>query len=317
MPQVDEKYVFDKVLLKIKNNNWRRFLNHFLRSVEIEKGYSKNTVESYSIDLARYISFLEDKGIKHPDFVSEGLIREYIQELGAAGLSPSSISRNIASIRTFHKFLLLESYSKNYPAENIEHPKTKRKLPDVLSVDEVFTLLEQPDISTPIGLRDKALLELMYATGVRVSELINLRQIDLFFDMEIIRIFGKGSKERLVPIGKTAIKWVREYQLKVRPKFAKIGSGDFLFLSRLGKKMTRMSVYKIVKKYATMAGIKKEIHPHTLRHSFATHLLEGGSDLRSVQEMLGHASITTTQIYTHISNEVLKEIYRLYHPRAV
>ncbi|MFN3134403.1 MAG: site-specific tyrosine recombinase XerD [Candidatus Kryptonium sp.] len=317
MHQVDEKLAFDRVLLKIKNNNWRRFLTHFLRSIEIEKGYSKNTVESYSIDLARYISFLEDRGIEHPDFVSEELIREYIRALGIAELSPSSISRNVASIRTFHKFLLLESYSKNYPAENIEHPKMKRKLPEVLSVDEVFTLLDQPDISTPIGLRDKALLELMYATGVRVSELINLRQIDLLFDMEIIRVFGKGSKERLVPIGKVAIKWVREYQLKVRPKLVKIGSGDFLFLSRFGKRMTRMSVYKIVKKYALMAGIKKEIHPHTLRHSFATHLLEGGSDLRSVQEMLGHSSITTTQIYTHISNETLKEIYRLYHPRAI
>ena len=317
MSQVDEKYVFDRALLKIKNNNWRRFLTHFLRSVEIEKGYSKNTVESYSIDLARYISFLEDRGIEHPDRVSEELIREYIHALGMAGLSPSSISRNIASIRTFHKFLLLESYSKNNPVENIESPKTRRKLPEVLSIDEVSSLLEQPDVSTPIGLRDKALLELMYATGVRVSELINLRQIDLLFDMEIIRVFGKGSKERLVPIGKVAIKWVREYQLKVRPKLVKIGSGDFLFLSRLGRKLTRMSVYKIVKKYASMAGIKIEIHPHTLRHSFATHLLEGGSDLRSVQEMLGHASITTTQIYTHISNETLKEIYRLYHPRAI
>ncbi len=317
MFQVDEKYVFDRALLKIKNNNWRRFLTHFLRSVEIEKGYSKNTVESYSIDLARYISFLEDRGIEHPDRVSEELIREYIHALGMAGLSSSSISRNIASIRTFHKFLLLESYSKNYPAENIESPKTRRKFPEVLTIDEVSSLLEQPDVSTPIGLRDKALLELMYATGVRVSELINLRQIDLLFDMEIIRVFGKGSKERLVPIGKVAIKWVREYQLKVRPKLVKIGSGDFLFLSRLGRKLTRMSVYKIVKKYASMAGIKKEIHPHTLRHSFATHLLEGGSDLRSVQEMLGHASITTTQIYTHISNETLKEIYRLYHPRAI
>lgn len=317
MSQVDEKYVFDRALLKIKNNNWRRFLTHFLRSVEIEKGYSKNTVESYSIDLARYISFLEDRGIEHPDRVSEELIREYIHALGMAGLSPSSISRNIASIRTFHKFLLLESYSKNYPVENIESPKIRRKLPEVLTIDEVSSLLEQPDVSTPIGLRDKALLELMYATGVRVSELINLRQIDLLFDMEIIRVFGKGSKERLVPIGKVAIKWVREYQLKVRPKLVKIGSGDFLFLSRLGRKLTRMSVYKIVKKYASMAGIKKEIHPHTLRHSFATHLLEGGSDLRSVQEMLGHASITTTQIYTHISNETLKEIYRLYHPRAI
>ncbi|MDW8108048.1 MAG: site-specific tyrosine recombinase XerD [Candidatus Kryptonium sp.] len=302
--------------MRIKNEEWRRFLSHFLKSIEIEKGYSKNTVESYSIDLVRYVCFLEDNGIKHPDFVDEELVRKYIREIGLIGLSPSSISRNVASIKSFHKFLLLESYSKNYPVENIEHPKIKKKPPEVLSIDEVFTLLEQPDTSTPIGIRDRALLEVMYATGVRVSELINLKQIDLFLDMEFIRVLGKGSKERLIPIGKVAIKWVREYQLKVRPKLAKISSGDILFLSRLGKKLTRMSVWKIVKKYALMAGIRKEIHPHTLRHSFATHLLEGGSDLRSVQEMLGHASITTTQIYTHISNETLREIYYLYHPRS-
>lgn len=316
MAQVSKKFAFEESLMRIKNEEWRRFLSHFLKSIEIEKGYSKNTVESYSIDLVRYVCFLEDNGIKHPDFVDEELVRKYIREIGLIGLSPSSISRNVASIKSFHKFLLLESYSKNYPVENIEHPKIKKKPPEVLSIDEVFTLLEQPDTSTPIGIRDRALLEVMYATGVRVSELINLKQIDLFLDMEFIRVLGKGSKERLIPIGKVAIKWVREYQLKVRPKLAKISSGDILFLSRLGKKLTRMSVWKIVKKYALMAGIRKEIHPHTLRHSFATHLLEGGSDLRSVQEMLGHASITTTQIYTHISNETLREIYYLYHPRS-
>lgn len=316
MTRDEIKYTFEEILLRVKNANWRRLLNHFLRSIEIERGYSKNTVESYSVDLVRYVCFLEDNGIDHPDSVDEDLVRRYIRELGLIGLSPSSISRNVASIRTFHRFLLLESYSKNYPVENIDHPKIMKKLPEVLTVDEVFALLEQPDTSTPMGVRDKAILEVMYATGIRVSELISLRQIDLYLDMEFVRVFGKGSKERLVPIGKVAIKWVREYQLKIRPKLAKIDSGDFLFLSRLGKKLTRMSVWKIVKKYALSAGIKKEIHPHTLRHSFATHLLEGGSDLRSVQEMLGHASITTTQIYTHISNETLREIYYLCHPRA-
>jgi len=306
----------NSLLLRIKSDDWRKFLTYFLRSIEMEKGYSKNTVDSYSIDLVRYISFLEGNGVNHPDGVDEALIGRYIQELSIAGLSPSSISRNVASIKTFHRFLFMESYSSVYPVENIEHPKVKKKPPEVLTVEEVFSLLEQPDTSTLIGIRDRAMLETMYATGVRVSELINLRQVDLFFDMEIIRVMGKGSKERLIPIGKVAIKWIREYQLKVRSKLARSGSGDILFLSRLGKKLTRMSVWKIIKKYALMAGIKKEIHPHTLRHSFATHLLEGGSDLRSVQEMLGHASITTTQIYTHISNEMLKEIYRLYHPRS-
>ncbi|MCX7762792.1 MAG: site-specific integrase, partial [Candidatus Kryptonium sp.] len=174
--------------MRIKNEEWRRFLSHFLKSIEIEKGYSKNTVESYSIDLVRYVCFLEDNGIKHPDFVDEELVRKYIREIGLIGLSPSSISRNVASIKSFHKFLLLESYSKNYPVENIEHPKIKKKPPEVLSIDEVFTLLEQPDTSTPMGIRDRALLEVMYATGVRVSELINLKQIDLFLDMEFIRV---------------------------------------------------------------------------------------------------------------------------------
>ncbi len=316
MAGIEGKYVLSEALSRVKSDTWRKFLNHFLKSIEIEKGYSKNTVDSYSIDLIRYVLFLESNGIKHPDEVEETLIRSYIQELGLIGLSPSSISRNVASIRSFHKFLLVESYSKIYPAENIEHPRVRKKPPEVLTIDEVFQLLEQPDTSTPVGIRDRAILETMYATGVRVSELINLRQIDLFFDMEIIRVMGKGSKERFIPIGKVAIKWIREYQLKVRPKLVKIGSGDILFLSRLGKKLTRMSVWKLIRKYALMAGIKKRIHPHTLRHSFATHLLEGGSDLRSVQEMLGHASITTTQIYTHVSNEMLKEIYRLYHPRS-
>jgi len=316
MAGIESKYIVSEALLRIKSEVWRKFLTHFLKSIEIEKGYSKNTVDSYSIDLIRYVLFLESNGINHPDEVEEAIVRNYIRELGLIGLSPSSISRNVASIRSFHKFLLVESYSKIYPVENIEHPRVKKKMPEVLTVDEVFQLLEQPDTSTLMGIRDRAILETMYATGVRVSELINLRQTDLFFDMEILRVMGKGSKERLVPIGKVAIKWIREYQLKVRPKLVKIGSGDVLFLSRLGKKLTRMSVWKLVRKYALMAGIRKKIHPHTLRHSFATHLLEGGSDLRSVQEMLGHASITTTQIYTHISNEMLKEIYRLYHPRS-
>ncbi len=316
MARVSKRHNFDKFLLRIKSSEWRRFLTHFLRSIEIESGYSKNTVDSYLLDLVRYVSFLEDNHISHPDGVDEDLVRKYIQELGILGLSSSSISRNVASIKTFHKFLLLESYSKVYPVENLEHPKLKRKLPEVLTVDEVFALLEQPDTSTPMGIRDRAILETMYATGIRVSELINLRQIDLLFDMEVIKVLGKGSKERLIPIGKVAIKWIKEYQLKVRPKLVRVGSGDILFLSRLGKKLTRMSVWKIVRKYALMAGIRKEIHPHTLRHSFATHLLEGGSDLRAVQEMLGHSSITTTQIYTHVSNELIKEIYRLYHPRS-
>jgi integrase/recombinase XerD len=302
---------------KIKSEIWRKSLTYFLTSIEVEKGYSKNTVSSYSIDLVRYIKFLEENGIEHPDRVSEEIVKRYITELQSIGLSPSSVSRNISSIRTFHKFLWNASYTKNYPVDDIEGPMIRRKLPEVLTIEEVFSLLEQPDISTDIGVRDRAMLEFIYATGVRVSELINFKQSDLFIDKEIVRVFGKGSKQRLIPIGETAIKWIREYQLKVRPKFVKITSGDILFLSRLGKRFTRMAVWKIVKKYALMAGIKKEIHPHTLRHSFATHLLENGADLRAVQEMLGHVDISTTQIYVHAKNiENLKEVYFLYHPRS-
>jgi integrase/recombinase XerD len=191
-----------------------------------------------------------------------------------------------------------------------------RKLPEVLTQDEVFNLLEQPDISEPLGIRDRALLETMYATGIRVSELINLKQGNILFDIEVVRIFGKGSKERIVPIGKIALKWIKKYQLEVRPRLSRGNSRDILFLNRFGRKLTRMSIWNIVRKYADMAGIKKEVHPHTLRHSFATHLLEGGADLRAVQEMLGHSNIATTQIYTHIDREFLKEVHRLYHPRA-
>ncbi len=302
---------------KIKSEIWRKSLTYFLTSIEVEKGYSKNTVSSYSIDLIRYIKFLEESGIEHPDRVSEDIVRRYIAELQNIGLNPSSISRNISSIRTFHKFLWNVAYTKNYPVDDIEGPMIKRSLPEVLTIDEVFLLLEQPDVNTAIGIRDKAMLEFMYATGVRVSELINLKQSDLFVDKEVVRVFGKGSKQRLIPIGETAIRWIKEYQLKVRPKFVKIISGDILFLSRLGKRFTRMAVWKIVRKYALMAGIKKEIHPHTLRHSFATHLLENGADLRAVQEMLGHVDISTTQIYVHAKNiENLKEVYFLYHPRS-
>ena len=233
-------------------------------------------------------------------------------------MAGSSLARNITSIRMFHRFLMREEITDNDPTVHVEIPKTGRKLPVVLDIPEVERLLAQPDESERRGMRDKAFLEFMYASGVRVSELVELNQSDLFEDDGVARILGKGSKERLVPVGDVAITAVRRYRRDVRPMLAEKGggaAGDLIFLSMWGKPLTRVAVWKILKTYASEAEIKKDVSPHTLRHSFATHLLEGGADLRAVQEMLGHADISTTQIYTHLDREYLKEVIRTFHPR--
>ena len=293
-----------------------RYVEQFIRTLEVEKGYSKNTLESYRFDLKKYIEFLKSRNVNDFRNVTEELVFEYIKLLNSLNLESSTIARNISSIKSFHKFLVSEGLVDKYTLDVIETPKIKRKLPEVLTPDEVFKLLEQPDVSTPLGIRDRAMLETMYGAGLRVSELINLKQTDIFQKDEIIRVRGKGSKERLVPIGKVALKWIDKYRREVRPRFSSWRSRDYLFLNKFGTKLTRMSVWNMIKRYAVSAGIRKKIHPHTLRHSFATHLLEGGADLRAVQEMLGHSSIITTQIYTHVTPEFLKEVHKLYHPRA-
>jgi integrase/recombinase XerD len=220
-------------------------------------------------------------------------------------------------VRGFHRFLAGEEDAVDDPTQNMESLKRGKSLPAVLSVDEVDQLLRQPDTTKPLGIRDRAILETLYATGMRVSELVNLNQANLMFDDELVLVFGKGSKERLVPIGTSARTWISHYQKTSRPVYARRGkSVDALFLNARGTKMTRQAIWNIIRTCARNAGVKKEVHPHTLRHSFATHLLEGGADLRSVQEMLGHADISTTQIYTHIDREYLKDVHRTFHPRG-
>ncbi len=295
----------------------KEHLRSYLHFLELEKNASANTISSYKIDLARYLDYLETKGIILPNKIKEKDIAAFLGLLRELGLSPSTVSRNLSSIKMFHKFLVGEGVSKMNPAENIETPKLSKTLPDVLNQDEIEAILNQPNPVEPLAIRDKAILETLYATGMRVTEAITLKQSNVYKDEGIVRVFGKGSKERLVPIGKSALKWIAKYLNEVRGNLSKQGSGqDVLFLNARGRPMSRMAVWNIVRTYTTKSGIKKEVHPHTFRHSFATHLLEGGADLRAVQEMLGHVDIATTQIYTHIDREYLKEVHRTFHPRG-
>ena len=291
----------------------RQYFN-FLR---LEKGSSLHTLHSYQFDLAKYRAFLVDQNILTALKVKDEHLTEFLKELARRRLSARSVARILSAVRGFHRFLVGEGLHDDDPTENIDSPKRSKTLPGVLSVAEIDAILKQPDVRKPLGVRDRAMLEVLYATGVRVSELTNLKQANLLFDSELILVFGKGSKERLVPIGPSAIDWVTTYQRDVRIHLVKASrSKDVLFLNFRGGKLSRAAIRDLVVKYARAAGIKKEIHPHTFRHSFATHLLEGGADLRAVQEMLGHVDIATTQIYTHIDREYLKEVHRTFHPRA-
>jgi integrase/recombinase XerD len=292
-------------------------LRSYIHYLELEKNASPNTIASYKIDIERYIEFLTERNISEPSKIREEDLSSFLNFLREIGLSSTSISRNLTSIKTFHKFLVGSGITKNNPGENIETIKTPKNLPDVLSPDEIEVILNQPNPVEPLAIRDRAILETLYATGMRVTELITLKQSNVYKEEGIVRVFGKGSKERLVPIGKSALAWIEKYLNEVRANLSKHGSGrDILFLNARGKPMSRMAVWNIVKAYTLKSGIKKEVHPHTFRHSFATHLLEGGADLRAVQEMLGHSDISTTQIYTHIDREYLKEVHRTFHPRG-
>jgi len=301
------------------NSHYKTYLRDFLNFTKLERNLSDNTREAYKRDLTRYLLFAQEKCASLNDFTSEH-IRLYLKDLSELGLESTSVSRNISAIRSLHRFLLSEKILSKNVAEEISLPKSSRYLPMVLTLDEVFRLLEMPmsekNPSPKFALRDKAILELMYATGMRVSEAVELKQQNLYFDAGFIRIFGKGAKERLVPVGRSAIEWVRRYQTELRVRLMRNYSEDYLFLNVRGKKLTRMSFYNIIVENATRAEITKEISPHTLRHTFATHLLEGGADLRAVQEMLGHSTIKATQIYTHIDRQFLKEVHTTFHPRG-
>jgi len=287
-------------------------LKSFLDYLLIERRVAKNTVQAYQRDLVRYLDFLSGRSISQ---VRGSDVSAFLQFLHDLHLSASSISRNLSAVRTFHRFLLSEEIAALDPTENISVPKPWMKLPEILDPSEVARLLEQPDVRTDTGLRDRALLEFLYATGVRVSELVHVRQRDIFRRDEFVRVFGKGGRERLIPIHRTALKWLAAYESGVRTRLAAAGlGGDLVFLNRFGKRLSRQSVWKLIKKHALDAGLVKYISPHVLRHSFATHLIERGADLRAVQEMLGHADISTIQIYTHLDREHLKRVYNKFHP---
>ncbi len=283
-----------------------------------EKMKSTNTVKSYLSDLENYMYYLENKlQITNPENITIEHIKKYLAYLKKLGYSATSSSRALSAIKSFHKFLFLERRTPTNPAINLASPKLDKKLPTVLSVDEVMKLLNILTDDTPYHLRNKAMIELVYATGLRVSELVNLKLVDLRLTNKMIQTIGKGNKERIVPVNDYAIKVLRQYLLESRPKLAVPSKEQgYVFLNHLGGPLSRQSFFIILKEMAKEAGINKEISPHTLRHSFATHLLEAGTDLRLIQEMLGHEDISTTQIYTHLSNQKLKEIYKGAHPHG-
>jgi len=291
-------------------------VSDFLNHLSLERGLSSNTTDSYRIDLKRYINFLREEKVSFLEEIKEDHITKLIRQLSLLGLKATSIARNLAAIKSFHKFLVREGYAESDPAGALESPKLWRKLPVVLDQHEMEKLLDQPMEENDLSIRDKAMLEFLYATGVRISELIGVKRKNLLLEVGLVRVIGKGQKERVVPIGEKAIKSVEKYLSESRPHLANQNSQDVLFLNRRGGHFSRMGVWKILRKYVNKAGIKKKVSPHTIRHSFATHLLEGGADLRAVQEMLGHADISTTQIYTHLDREYLKEVHRTFHPRG-
>jgi integrase/recombinase XerD len=291
-------------------------IDEFVNFLAVEKGASHNTIEAYSRDLLRYTNFLRSRGIQTVGEANPDDVVSYLGRIQKDGLNPSSVNRGLAAIRVFYKYLLRERRIDQNPVANIELAKVWMRLPDTLSQEEMSRLLTQPGSDKPAGIRDTAMLELMYATGTRVSELISLTTSSINWQVGYLVAMGKGEKERVIPVGQSAYDCLYTYVHEARSVFQRKESTDVLFLSRLGEGFTRQGFWKMVKKYALKAGLAKRVHPHTFRHSFATHLLEGGADLRSVQIMLGHADISTTQIYTHITRDRLKQIHKKYHPRG-
>ncbi|HET8864900.1 MAG TPA: site-specific tyrosine recombinase XerD [Gracilimonas sp.] len=301
---------------------FKQELDLYLQFVKLEKGLSENSVTSYKNDLERYFIYLAtEKKIKELTGVTLSHIEDFLNFLvDEELLSASSLARNISSVRGFHEFAVVEGITKANPAELVELPKKASKLPEVLDRDEIEAILETPDLTTPAGIRDKAILETLYGTGMRVSELTGLEQDRLIFEIGFIRVIGKGNKERLVPVGEIAQDAISHYTEHIRPQFLNPEkpkkAKNKVFLSMRGSALSRMSIWNIVQKAAEKADIQKNVYPHIFRHSFATHLLEGGADLRAVQEMLGHSSILTTEIYTHVDRSFLHQVHKEFHPRA-
>jgi integrase/recombinase XerD len=295
----------------------RPFLvERFADFLALEQGASPRTSEAYRRDVARLATYVMTRGARTPAEISSRVLREFVYHLKDLGLAPASIRRNVSSVRTYFRFLLGDGHLVRDPSERLETPKRWRSLPDVLSVDEVARLLATPTLDDPHVFRDRALLELAYGAGLRVSEWITLPTRDVLLEEGLVRVFGKGSKERLVPIGRSAIGAIAIYLRELRPRLERGEGRGLLLLNARGRPLTRMGAWKILRRYVERAGITKHVSPHTLRHSFATHLLEGGADLRAVQEMLGHADISTTQIYTHVDREYLRTVHKQYHPRG-
>lgn len=291
-------------------------LMDYLHYLKVERGLSENTINSYGIDLKLFLEYLRENEISSFKQVNKEVIVNYMQSEKNNNKANSSILRSVSSLRKFFQYLAQEKIIEKDPMLLIDTPKKKQHLPQVLTKEEVEKLLRSPNTGQVLGLRDRAMLELMYATGLRISEIINLKLEDLHLTMGTLQTLGKGHKERIVPVGDEAIKWVNRYLEEARPKLLKQKRSNYLFLNFHGNNLTRQGVWKNLKAEVRKAGIQKNITPHTLRHSFATHILENGADLRIVQELLGHADISTTQIYTHLSNKQLADIYNRAHPRA-
>jgi integrase/recombinase XerD len=288
----------------------------FVDHLTFERGLADRTLRAYRRDLERLIEFLEARGVADPGAIRPGHLRDYVFSLKDRGLEPTTIRRAQSSMRTYFGFLLGEGVLEDDPSERLESPRVWRRLPDVLGRAEVERLVEAPDPDAPLHWRDRAALELLYATGMRVSELVELPLTAVDLEDGICLVFGKGSKERLVPVGRPALQALSRYLGDVRPRLDRGRGEGRVFLNARGRPLTRMSVWRLVKESARRAGIRKRVSPHTLRHTFATHLLEGGADLAAVQELLGHADISTTQIYTHLDREYLRDVHRRYHPRG-
>ena len=298
--------------------SWDLYIKQFKNYLKLERSLADNSVEAYARDVIKLKQFAENSNLPDsPLQLFTGDLNLFLQQLGEDEFSAYSQARMLSGLKAFYRFLVNEEYLSEDPTELLEAPKLGRKLPDVLSVLEIDLLFAQIDLSTPEGMRNRAMLETLYSSGLRVSELVNLKLNNIYFDIGFLRILGKGSKERLVPIGRTAMKYVKMYLEDVRVH-AKIKPGQetFVFLNRNGNSLTRVMIFTIIKRLSKLSGIRKTISPHTFRHSFATHLIEGGADLRAVQEMLGHESITTTEIYTHLDRDYLRQVIIDYHPRS-
>lgn len=298
--------------------NWDSYINQFRNFLKLERSLSENSIQAYTHDVVKLRQFIEiSNRDKTPDTIDSVDLNNFLEYVNEIGMTPHTQARVLSGLKAFFKYLMYEGIIEKDPTALIEGPKLGRKLPDTLSYYEIESLLEAIDLSTPGGARDRAMLEVLYSSGLRVSELINLKLSNLYFDIGFIRVIGKGDKERLVPIGKDALKYLKIYIEEIRCHIpVKEDSKNYVFLNLRGGNISRVTVFKIIKDLAQKIGLKKKISPHTFRHSFATHLIEGGADLRVVQEMLGHESITTTEIYTHLDRDYLKQVMKEFHPRS-